>query len=164
MTVKILTSVNLTATKEIKHVLQTKAFRENHLTSIKQYTGFWLYWQNWVHLRHSSGSSEPSPQSSTVSHFHQNGIHLSVLQRNCKKERKKKDFLNTFFFSKRKPKTTNYEKLSDCGVVPLIVKYFYFITPIQLFFFFWRCSALWLQLIEVTIVLMTLVHSLELHW
>lgn len=53
-----------------------------------------------MHLRHSSGSSEPSPQSSTVSHFHQNGIHLSVLQRNCKrKERRKKTFdMNIYLF------------------------------------------------------------------
>ena len=33
--------------------------------------------------RQSAGSSEPSPQSSTVSHFHQNGMHSSVPQRNC---------------------------------------------------------------------------------
>src|SRR4029434_5948713 len=33
------------------------------------------------HSRQSAGSSEPSPQSSTVSHFHQKGIHSSVPQR-----------------------------------------------------------------------------------
>lgn len=41
-----------------------------------------------MYSRQSSGSSDPSPQSSTVSHFHQNGIHLSVLHRNLKKEKK----------------------------------------------------------------------------
>lgn len=35
------------------------------------------------HSRQSAGSSDPSPQSSTVSHFHQKGIHSSVPQRNC---------------------------------------------------------------------------------
>lgn len=35
------------------------------------------------HSRQSAGSSEPSPQSSTVSHFHQKGMHSSVPQRNC---------------------------------------------------------------------------------
>lgn len=34
------------------------------------------------HSRQSAGSSDPSPQSSTVSHFHQKGIHSSVPQRN----------------------------------------------------------------------------------
>lgn len=36
------------------------------------------------YLRQSAGSSDPSPQSSTVSHFHQKGIHSSVPQRNYK--------------------------------------------------------------------------------
>lgn len=31
---KILCTVNMTGTKEIKHILQTKAFRENHLSSV----------------------------------------------------------------------------------------------------------------------------------
>lgn len=35
------------------------------------------------HSRQSSGSSERSPQSSSVSHFHQKGMHLSFLQTNC---------------------------------------------------------------------------------
>lgn len=34
------------------------------------------------HSRQSAGSSDRSPQSSSVSHFHQNGIHLSFLQTN----------------------------------------------------------------------------------
>lgn len=37
------------------------------------------------HSRQSSGSSERSPQSSSVSHFHQKGMHLSFLQTNCKR-------------------------------------------------------------------------------
>lgn len=34
------------------------------------------------HSRQSPGSSDRSPQSSSVSHFHQNGIHLSFLHTN----------------------------------------------------------------------------------
>lgn len=34
------------------------------------------------HLRQSGGSSEWSPQSSSVSHFHQKGMHLSFLHTN----------------------------------------------------------------------------------
>lgn len=34
------------------------------------------------HSRQSAGSSDRSPQSSSVSHFHQNGIHLSFLHTN----------------------------------------------------------------------------------
>lgn len=116
---------------------------------------------NWApdleYLRHSSGSSEPSPQSSTVSHFHQNGMHLSVLQRNCKRrERKKKGFNNTFFFPQKPHKLWEIKWLCHCSTN--YVFWFY-----NTYFFndlFWRCSALWLQVIDVTIVLMTLVHSL----
>lgn len=39
------------------------------------------------HSRQSSGSSERSPQSSSVSHFHQKGMHLSFLQTNCNRPR-----------------------------------------------------------------------------
>lgn len=44
------------------------------------------------HSRQSAGSSEWSPQSSSVSHFHQNGMHLSFLQTNWRKRRKTDDF------------------------------------------------------------------------
>lgn len=133
MTVKILTSVNLTGTKEIKHTVN-KSFQRKSSNFYKAVHCFLtllikLGSRFRTHLRHSSGSSEPSPQSSTVSHFHQNGIHLSVLQRNCKRrERRKKDFNNNFFFKQKtkkpKPKPTTYEKLSDCVFVPLIIYVF----------------------------------------
>lgn len=46
------------------------------------YFSVWLIATMFGYLRQSAGSSDPSPQSSTVSHFHQKGIHSSVPQRN----------------------------------------------------------------------------------
>ena len=46
------------------------------------------------HSRQSGGSSEPSPQSSTVSHFHQKGIHSSVPQRNYIGKKEEKSLVN----------------------------------------------------------------------
>lgn len=43
-------------------------------------------WVTPQHSRQSSGSSDRSPQSSSVSHFHQKGMHLSFLQTNWWRE------------------------------------------------------------------------------
>lgn len=39
------------------------------------------------HSRQSAGSSDRSPQSSSVSHFHQKGMHLSFLHTNYRGQR-----------------------------------------------------------------------------
>lgn len=132
---KILSTVNLTGTKEIKHILQTKAFRENHLTRIKQC--FWLYWQTGFQIYNTYGT--PQAHQSHL-HSHQQ-CHISTrMECICQfcngtvkgeKERRKVSII-LFFFPKS---PINYEKLSDCVIVPLIM-YFDFITPIFLMIFF----------------------------
>lgn len=53
-----------------------------YYTSVSYATGRKCVSYNPHHSRQSAGSSDRSPQSSSVSHFHQNGIHLSFLQTN----------------------------------------------------------------------------------
>lgn len=156
---KILSTVNLTGTKEIKHILQTKAFRENHLTRIKQC--FWLYWQTGFQIYNTYGT--PQAHQSHL-HSHQQ-CHISTrMECICQfcngtvkgeKERRKVSII-LFFFSQKTHKLWEIKWLCHCST-NYVFRFYntYFFNDL-----FWRCSALWLQVIDVTIVLMTLVHSL----
>lgn len=48
-----------------------------------------------LYSRQSAGSSERSPQSSSVSHFHQKGMHLSFLHTNCTHTHTNKHLITT---------------------------------------------------------------------
>lgn len=65
-------ALEVSCSDRTQHVMSHN--KHNRLLRVTTYCG--------QHSRQSAGSSERSPQSSSVSHFHQKGMHLSFLQTN----------------------------------------------------------------------------------